>query len=161
MLTFTFTGVAGTMTEQERLTSGMVGKQIRISLSDDWNGLDCSLVFVAGDICRTVPFTGEAIIPEDILRYPFRKLLVGVYGTNADNTLVIPTIMAEGPFVELGANPYGDPVAVHLPVWQNLQNQIGDLSRLSTEAKDSLVSAVNEIAQIRSYVDEAILGGAW
>ena len=69
--------------------------------------------------------------------------------------------MAEGPFVELGANPYGDPVAVHLPVWQNLQNQIGDLSRLSTEAKDSLVSAVNEIAQIRSYVDEAILGGAW
>ena len=159
MITFTFTGVAGTMTEQERLTSGMVGKQIRISLSDDWNGLNCSLVFVAGDICRTVPFTGEAIIPEDILRYPFRKLLVGVYGTNSDNTLVIPTILADGPFVELGANPYGDPVAVDLPVWQKIQNRIGDLSQLNTHAKSTLVSAINEIAAGGSVIVEG--GGGY
>ena len=147
MLTFTFTGVSGSMTEQERLTSGMVGKQVRIVLSEDWEGLDCTLVFTAGDLCRTVPLTGStATIPEDILRYPFRKLLVGVYGTNNDNTLVIPTVLAEGPFVELGANPYADPVAVALPVWQTLQNQIGTLAQLTTGAKQDLVSAINEIA---------------
>lgn len=146
MLTFEFTGVAGSMTENERLTSGMVGKQVQIILSSDWADLNCTAVFVSGDICRTVQLSGSTVtIPEDNLRYPFRRLLVGVWGTDQDGTLVIPTVMAEGPFVELGANPYGDPVAVTLPVWENLQNQIGNLAALTTEEKDSLVAAINEV----------------
>lgn len=186
MLTFDFTGVAGSMTEKERLTSGMVGKQVLIQLSSDWADLTCTVVFMAGDICRTAAYHSQGVtIPEDILRYPFRKLMVGVWGTNSDDTLVIPTILAEGPFVELGANPYADPVAVEVPVWEKLQEQIGNLTSLSTAAKGSLVAAVNElnaavksgsssapvrgvdywteedIAEIQSYVDEAILGGAW
>lgn len=159
MLTFEFTGVAGSMTEKERLTSGMVGKQVQIRLSDDWEGLTCTAVFVAGDICRTAAYSEEAItVPADVLRYPFRKLLVGVCGTGMDDTLVIPTVLAEGPFVELGANPYDDPVAVDLPVWKNLQNQIGDLAQLSTAAKDSLVAAINELAA-RSDAAESNPGG--
>lgn len=164
MLTFEFTGVAGSMTEKERLTSGMVGKQIRIRLSDDWAGLNCTVVFVAGDICRTAAYSATGIIiPEDILRYPFRKLLVGVWGTSSDDTQVIPTILAEGPFVELGANPYADPVAVEVPVWQNLQEQIGNLTSLSTAARNSLVAALNELARdIRNLTvtgGEASIGG--
>ena len=183
MLTFEFTGVAGSMTEKERITSGMVGKEVLIRLSSEWTGLNCTVVFVAGDICRTAAYrSGGVAIPEDILRYPFRRLQVGVWGANGDGTLVIPTILAEGPFVELGANPYADPVAVEVPVWQQLQEQVGNLSSLTTAAKTSLVAAINElarkpqggapvrgvdywteadIAEIKSYVYEAILGGAW
>jgi len=179
MLTFEFTGVAGEMTVKERLTSGMVGREIQISLSEEWNDLKKTAVFIAGCVCRCAEMTGSIVtIPDDVLRHPFQKLRVGVRGENADSTLVIPTIMAEGPFIEVGADPTEDPVAVDLPVWQNLQNQIGDLTQLRTAAKDSLVSAINEvrlslpvrgvdywtdedIAEIRSYVDEAIQGGQW
>lgn len=151
MLTFDFTGVSGSMTERERLTSGMVGKQVQINLSEDWADLTCTVVFVAGDICRTAEMSEDPItIPEDILRYPFRKLLVGVCGTNEDGTLVVPTILAEGPFIEIGADPTTDPGAVTLPVWKNLQNQIGDLDALSTGAKESLVDAINELVNTLS-----------
>lgn len=179
MLTFEFTGVAGEMTVSERLTSGMVGKEIQISLSSEWDALSKTAVFVAGDICRTAELTGTTVsIPEEVLYSPFRKLLVGVCGTDDAGTVVIPTILAEGPFIEPGADPTVDPVATELPVWKNLQNQIGDLSLLQTSDNDSLVNAINEvlqstpvrgedywtdedIAEIKAYVDEAILGGAW
>lgn len=147
MLTFEFTGVSGSMTEKERLTSGMVGKQVKILLSEEWEDLTCTAVFVAGDICRTAKYAGEALtIPSDVLVYPFRKLLVGVFGTNSSGSLVLPTILAEGPFVEIGADPSTDPGTVDVPVWQSLQEQIGRLSDLNTQAKSSLVAAINELA---------------
>ncbi len=147
MLTFEFSGVSGSMTERDRLTSGMVGKQVKILLSEEWDDLTCTAVFVAGNICRTAKRSGEILtIPSDVLVYPFRKLLVGVFGTNSDGTLVLPTILAEGPFVEIGADPSTDPDTVDVPVWQSLQDQIGCLSDLDTQAKSSLVDAINELA---------------
>ena len=146
MLTFEFTDVSGSMTAGEKLTSGMVGRQVQIQLSEEWAELTKTAVFLAGDICRIADLTDSTVtIPEEVLRYPYRKFFLGVCGTNAEGTLVIPTIMAEGPMIEPGANPHADPVAVELPVWKNLQNQIGDLACLGTDAKGSLVSAVNEL----------------
>ena len=148
MLSFEFTGVSGEMIVPGRLTSGMVGKEVSIRLSSDWDNLNKTVVFIAGDICRAVELTGSTVvIPADVLRYPYRKLLVGVCGTNSDGTLVIPTVLTPGPFVEPGADPTTDPVAVDSPVWQNLQSQIGNLSLLNTEAKGSLVAAINELAE--------------
>jgi len=147
MLTFEFTGVSGEMTVRERLTSGMVGKEVAIRLSSDWDSLTKTAVFIAGDICRAVELTGSTlIIPADVLHYPYRKLLVGVCGTNSDGTLVIPTILAPGPFVECGADPGTDQVSLENPVWKKLQNQIGNLNLLNTNAKDNLVAAINELA---------------
>ena len=124
----------------------MVGKEVTINLSSDWDDLTKTAVFIAGDICRAVELTGSTLtIPAEVLRYPYRKLLVGVCGTNSDDTLVIPTILAPGPFVECGANPASDSVTVDIPVWQKLQNQIGSLALLNTTAKDSLVAAINEL----------------
>ena len=147
MLTFEFTGVSGEMTVRERLTSGMVGKEVAIQLSSDWDDLTKTAVFIAGDICRAAPLTGSTlVIPADVLRYPYRKLLVGVCGTNSDGTLVIPTILAPGPFVECGADPTADQITLEIPVWQKLQDQIGNLALLDTTAKDNLVAAINELA---------------
>ena len=39
MLTFHFTGVDGSMTESEILTSGMVGRQLRLILDSSWDNL--------------------------------------------------------------------------------------------------------------------------
>lgn len=146
MLTFTFSGVDGSMTETETLTSGMVGKQVQLLFDDSWAILTKTAVFRAGDTSRVVMDAASIVtIPEDVLARPFGKLYVGVYGTDADGTVVIPTIMAEGPLIRYGADPIEDETAKELPVWENLQNQIGDLNALDTEAKETLVSAVNEL----------------
>ena len=147
MLTFEFTGVDGKMTVSETLTSGMVGKEISIITDSSWNGLQKYAVFRAGNVCKTAALSSQTIqIPKEVLTKPFCKLFVGVYGTDAAEKLVIPTIMAEGPYICCGADPMEDSNTEELPVWKKLQDQIGDLQDLDTLQKDSLVAAVNELA---------------
>ena len=146
MLTFTFTGVDGSMTESEILTSGMVGRQVQLLFDESWAELAKTAVFRAGDTTRVVVDAASVVtIPEDVLSRPFARLYVGVYGTDAAGTIVIPTIMAEGPVIRYGADPIEDETAKELPVWENLQNQIGDLTALETEETTDLVTAVNEL----------------
>lgn len=145
MLSFHFTGVEGRMTQSEILTSGMVGKEVQILFDESWTTLSRTVVFRAGDVCRTVQnLTPSVVIPEDVLARPFCKLYVGLYGTDITGTVVIPTVMAEGPMIHYGADPTEDPKGEDLPVWKKLQEQIGNLSELDTESQGSLVAAVNE-----------------
>ena len=154
MLTFHFTGVDGSMTESETLTSGMVGKEVRLVFDESWAELSKTVVFRAGETTRVVIDAAEIIaIPAEVLERPFGKLFVGVYGTNEQGNLIIPTIMAEGPMIRYGADPVEDETARELPVWKELQNQIGDLSGLSTEDKSDLVSAINELSAIDTDLD--------
>ena len=143
MLTFSFAGAEGSMTESDVLTSGMVGKQIRLIFDESWNNLTKTLVFQAGDITRVADFATNNTIPADVLRIPFCRLYVGVYGTDAGGNLVIPTVMAEGPLIRPGADPIQDETAWELPVWVGLQSQIGNITVLETDEKTSLVAAVN------------------
>jgi len=147
MLTFSFTGVDGTMTECETLTSGMVGKQVQILFDSSWDNLSKTVVFRAADVNRVVidPESSLVTIPEAVLARPFGKLFVGVCGTDESGTVVIPTVMAEGPMIRYGADPIEDETASQLPVWENLQNQIGDLTTLETTQAESLTDAVNEL----------------
>ena len=146
MLTFEFTGVEGRMTESEVLTSGMVGKTVALRYDASWDSLTKTLVFRAGDTSRVVISNDPLlVIPEEVLQRPFCKLYVGVWGTDASGNLVIPTIMVEGPLIRYGADPIEDETAKELPVWQDLQNQIGSTALLETEAKSDLVSAINEV----------------
>lgn len=39
MLTFRFSKADGQMTERETLTSGMVGKKVKLEFSSDWTGM--------------------------------------------------------------------------------------------------------------------------
>ena len=146
MLTFQFTGVEGIMTDGEILTSGMVGKTVRLLFDESWASLSKIAVFRAGNICKAVTCDAdELVIPEEVLRQPFRKLYVGVSGTDETGTLVIPTIMAEGPMIRYGADPTEDSGNGSLPVWKILKEQIGYLEKLKTDDKSSLVAAINEL----------------
>lgn len=134
------------MTDSEILTSGMVGKTVRLLFDESWTALSKIAVFRAGDICKAVACdAAELVIPEEVLRQPFRKLYVGVSGTDETGTLVIPTIMAEGPMIRYGADPTEDSGNGNLPVWKILKEQIGYLEKLKTDDKSSLVAAINEL----------------
>lgn len=147
MLTFTFSGADGKITVPETLTSGMVGKRVKMVFTEDWNGLAKTVVFTAGNVTRDVVCSADEVaIPAEVLKIPMLPLYVGVYGVASDGSLAIPTIRVKCPEIQPGAEPSGDPgVNADLEIWAQIQGFIGDLTQLDTQEKDSLVAAINEI----------------
>ncbi len=131
------------------LTSGTVGAICRFDFSQDWDNLSKTAVFVAGGVQRdAILIDDECVIPWEVLEYRGYHLRIGVYGTNAAGTLVIPTVYASCGTIVAGADPNGDESTdPTLPVWAQLLSQIGNLDDLDTEAKNNLVAAINEAAQ--------------
>jgi hypothetical protein len=146
----------------ERVTTGMVGASVRFSFGSEWAGLTRTAVFRAGKVAKDVVLTSdEALIPPEVLAAP-ASLYIGVYGCNSNGTLVIPTIMVQACFVLPGADPSGDESTdPTLPVWQQLLSLIGPMDQLGTEAKDSLVAAINELIRIAGGdIDPEVIAGA-
>ena len=129
-----------------KLTSGMVGAEIAFSFDDAWDGLNRIAVFKAGGTVKDVLLVGEScVIPHEVLERPVH-LVVGVYGTDADGSVVIPTVWADLGMVEQGAKPSGEISKKPTPeVWAQILGMIGDLKKLNTEDKSSLVAAINEV----------------
>ena len=128
MLTFRFSRADGQMIRTETLTAGMVGKEAKLEFSEEWEGFCKTVVFTAGCESRDVTDPGEVVvIPHEVLAEARKPLYVGVYGGGADGR-VIPTVRAQGPFIQPGADPSGeeslDPT---LPVWAQLQQQVTEL----------------------------------
>lgn len=154
MLTMEFNGVEGTLLQEELLTSGMVGQKLRLKFDSFWEDLQKTVVFVAGGICRTAQIPQEDLAMTEIdVEIPVtalvggHRLFVGVYGYYEDGSYATPTVMVRGPRVRHGADPNESPDGGGLPVWANLQNQIGQLTELNTQAKKSLVAAINELRE--------------
>lgn len=136
----------------EVLTAGMA-KAVRVefAFSSDWDGLTKTAVFSNGRATVDVlaaKWDGDAVdIPPEVLAVAGRYARVGVYGTNASG-VVLPTVWVSLGKVQPAAEPSGDPSTdPTLPVWAQLQEQIGDLNDLKTYNKDDLVSAINEARQ--------------
>lgn len=137
------------VTEREPLTSGTVGKVINFAFTEDWRPLIKYAVFEGSG--RRVALTNigdSCIIPHEVLAKHGGALRVGVYGRTADGSAATPTVYAQLGIIQRGADPNADPsTKPTLPVWAQIQAQIGDLAALETEAKNSLVAAINEAAK--------------
>lgn len=151
MLTIRFSGAEGKITEQEVLTSGMIGRQIRLEFTEDWNGLAKTAVFTAGNVTRDVLCTGQTVaIPAEVMEKPLVPLYVGVYGVGTDGLPAIPTIRVNCGEIKPGVDPSGDPGTEPAPgLWAQLEGAVGDLSGLETQSRDSLVAAVNEVLNLQ------------
>ena len=133
----------------ELLTAGMA-KAVTVELvfSDDWSGLTKTAVFSAGrttvDVLESAWDGNKVVVPHEILADAGPIARVGVYGANADG-LILPTVWVTLGKVMPAAEPSGDPGAdPTLPIWAQLQKQIGDLDDLQTYNKGNLVDAINE-----------------
>ena len=129
------------------LTSGMVGAEVSFSFDASWDGLKRIATFKAGGTSKDVLLTeGRCEIPHEVLAEACQHLMVGIYGTNADGTLAIPTVWADLGTVNRGAKPTGDASKKPTPeVWAQILGMIGDLKKLNTEDKSNLVAAINEV----------------
>lgn len=156
MLTFYFNGVEGTMKVPQVLTSGMVGKKLLLEFSPEWEDLVKTVVFSNGTVTRDVVFSGNPVtIPAEVLEEPLKTLEVGVYGLGSGGEPVIPTVRAQGPVIHPGVKPSGDPSTdPTLPVWGQILAQLGDMSDLSTQTRENLVAAINEVLRRLEAVEE-------
>ena len=133
----------------ELLTAGMAkAVTVEFVFSDDWDGLTKTAVFSAGrttvDVLESAWDGNKVVVPHEILADAGPIARVGVYGANADG-LILPTVWVTLGKVMPAAEPSGDPGAdPTLPIWAQLQKQIGDLDDLQTYNKGNLVDAINE-----------------
>ena len=148
------TGNVARVTERPaRITAGTVGLPVEFSFDSQWDGLAKTAVFRACRVCKiSEGITTEAVVPWEVLKKPGEVLLIGVYGTNKDGSVVIPTTWANVCNICESANPGGDastdttPSAPPTPsILDKILLEIGNLSDLSTDAKENLVDAINEV----------------
>lgn len=128
------------------IPKGIVGATISIEYKDSaWDGLQKTVVF-RGSVTKDVLNAGnEVIVPAEVVSCAGGNLYMGVYGVDAANNVVIPTIWTELGMIHCAAAPSRDTSTnPSLPVWAQIQATIGNLDDLNTEAKSNLVAAVNE-----------------
>ena len=157
MIKVRYSKVNGRCMLREPLTSGMVGQPIHFEYSHDFDGLAITAVFTDGKNTVNVVNPGsECIIPHEVLTTVGATVQVGIYAVRGDE-LVIPTVYATIGVVLRGANPNeGSSGSPTIPMWSQIQEIIGDLNDLETEAKNNLVAAINEAAQTGSSGDASM-----
>ena len=133
----------------ELLTAGMSkAVTVQFVFSPEWDGLTKTAVFSNGKTTVDVlaaNWDGDTVpVPHEVLAVPGRHARVGVYGAD-ESGVVLPTVWVSLGKVQPGADPSGDASAdPSMPVWAQLQSQIGDLDDLQTYNKGNLVDAINE-----------------
>ena len=145
------TNLAST-TRCELLTKGQIGAQVQFMFNDHWTNMKKTAVFKrCGKTIDVVDseWNGDIVtVPSEMTEEAGLQVYVGVYGVSEDGKQITPTLYAPLGAVALGAEPDGDTSTnPTLPVWSQIQAQIGDMSALETEAKNSLVAAINEAAK--------------
>lgn len=124
------TGNIARVTEKPaKITSGTVGLPVEFTFDSDWDSLRKIAVFRAGKVTKAVEIPiAEKAVPWEVLVKPGVWLSVGVYGTNADGTVVIPTIWTNVCPIQVGVSPDGDPSTdPTLPIWQTMMNYFTSL----------------------------------
>lgn len=133
--------------QREVVTSGSVNVyEVQFQFDSEWDGLEKTAVFRAGDctVSTLLDETETCIIPWEVFQDAKRTLYAGVYGTKNGNT-VLPTIWASLGEIRQGCEP-GESTQPPTPsVYEQILAEIGNLDNLATSAKDSLVSAINEL----------------
>lgn len=132
----------------ERITTGLTGKAVTFRFGAGWENVTArTAVFEGSGVTRDCLIAnGEAVIPHECLTVPGGVLRCGVYGVEGDKKT--PTVYAELGQIERGADPSGDTSTdPTLAVWAQILAKMGSLDDLTTEAKNTLVAAINEAAQ--------------
>ena len=123
------------------IPAGIVGATVDFRFTDDlWAGLQKTVVF-RSSVTRDVLLTGTvAVIPHETVAKPGDTLYVGVYGVDAENNLVIPTLWTGIGGVRDAADPSGDPgTDPTLPVWALLDNRMTSLEENLNDAVESSI----------------------
>lgn len=140
-------GVTAQTVSASPIPVGIIGATVTLEFNDPvWDGLTKNVVFVGTKDVEILDVQGSVVLPAEAITAHNILVRMGVCGIAADGSMAIPTLWADLG-VTIPATPVNLATNPQLPVWAQLQNMIGSLRDLETEAKDNLVDAVNEAAK--------------
>lgn len=147
ILNFNVTGQNIELSSAAMLVAGTVNEYTaRFSFDADWDGYQRVAVFNADGVEREQLLTDDACtVPWEVL-LPGAYLKVGVYGTRDGSRL--PTIWtSHRQYIHDGAGPTDEAADPSPVLAEQILQRMGDLDALKTEAKSSLVAAINEVQE--------------
>lgn len=130
MITITANARDATYVSDDLITSGSVGIPAKFVLSEDFDGLSNVAVFVGSGVSLDValPSNGECVVPHEVVAQPGGYLRIGVYGRNAEGTIVIPTVWAMERMILQGTTPSEVDPSEPTPDWT------AQVQQMATEA---------------------------
>lgn len=95
-----------TYISDDLITSGSVGIPVTFVLSEDFDGLSAIAVFEGSGTARDVALIGNTcVVPHEVVATAGGYLRVGIYASNAEGTIVIPTVWAGNKMILQGTEP--------------------------------------------------------
>ena len=135
IVTVEVSGATAVASKTGPLTRGMVGVPVNLTFNETWKSLTKTIVFKAGNLILDQLYTGDQIVVPWEMLMSLQDLYIGVFGTNADGSLSIPTVWSYVGAVLPGADPSGDTSTdPSMPVYQQLQAQIDQLKQTGGSA---------------------------
>lgn len=147
MISIFISKALGYVTDNETLTSGMVGTKVQLDFGEEWNGLQKTAIFKAGGVSRAVvqsEWDGNVCsIPHEVLRRAGEALLIGIYGVNDNQKVVIPTVWVSIGAIRCGVDPDADAsTSATLPVWAQIQATANSAKEAAEKAKELMESGM-------------------
>ena len=141
------------------LVAGMRGFTLQVFFTEEWNLLRKTAVFqAAGQTVSVADIAEEVPIPTEVLTTAGHQLKLGIFGEDGKGTMVVPTTWVTLDTILPGADPSAQDGYEPLPdLWQQIRYQIGDMKKLSTAEKGSLVAAINALAASKDPGDHRAL----
>lgn len=120
--------------------------KVRFTFDDEiWNGLKKIAAFQSGETVMDFALDDKetAVIPWEVLQLPGEHLYIAVAGYNGTDT-ILTTEWIDAGEIHLGMTNTlpGDPSP---SIYEQLLKDIGVLSNLTTDTKENLVAAINEV----------------
>jgi hypothetical protein len=116
---------------QEPLTVGLTGAKAHFSFGKHWETLIKTVVFRQRDKTVTVAqVEAEVTIPWEVLTLPGVPVSIGVYGSDSEGRVAIPTVWAITDPVRPGADPEGDPSVEPTPgLWEQMLGKLDGMEK--------------------------------
>ena len=139
----------------EPITRGSVGLCVNFSFSEDWDDLAKVAVFRGSGVSVDVTLLEDSCtVPPEVLTQPGSTLAIGVYGTDAERTVVIPTVYAEAGQIKRGTELSG------VEPTQETQPLIDQLLAAARAARNAADEAERLAQSIRDDADNGELDGS-
>ena len=143
---------------REKITAGSVGIQCGFTFSSDWDGLGKIAVFETDKHKIVVVLnTPTVTIPWEVCEEANLDVIVGVYGTNANGTIVIPTIYAKLGTVAVGTTTSGASNA-QTPTSTNVQ-QITTAAANAVSTANTAKTTADDAKSIAQRVEQRANSG--